>query len=604
MKKIALFVGCFMGYCSLLFSQEFTDTITLEKVTVSDFLYDDAVLIPATSLTHITQEEMRESGYRNSLPVIQNMTPGVFVTERGVLGYGVAQGGAGAISIRGIGGTPNHSVLMLVDGQPQYQGIFGHPLPDTYLSGDAEHVTIIRGPASILYGSNAMGGAIVITSPTQKTDGVSGYVTGANGCFNTQQYDAALGYRKEKLYSYFTLNHGFTDGHRGNSDFSMLQGSMKIGYDISDNWTVSARQMASSFSGNDPGPSHARDSFAIDVQRNTAAITLSNTYEKTSGTFILYRNDGIHDLSSGWKSEDFAAGVILNQSCKLNEHNTKLTVGSAYKQIGGVGNGGVGRDILHRIHELAAYSFLTHPISQSFVVSGGLRLEHNSAQNTQHLTPYAGMQYQIQKNMAVQGSYSQGFRNPTVMELYLYAPNQDLEPEHIHNVEISYIQNMLNNRLRYQITGFILQAQNIIQVEGQFPVAQRQNTGEYTNRGIEAALDYVIRSDFRVRSNYTYLDISKPVLGAPKHQYNVAADYTYKIFRIHVTMQHVRDLYLSVPQEITTQYTRINAGISARPKPYVEGFFFAQNILNKTYEINHGYRLPGMTMTGGLKFLW
>jgi len=69
----------------------------------------------------------------------------------------VANGTAGQISIRGIGVNPTTGVLILIDGHPQYMGIMGHPLADSYVASDAERVEVIRGPGSLLYGSNAMG---------------------------------------------------------------------------------------------------------------------------------------------------------------------------------------------------------------------------------------------------------------------------------------------------------------------------------------------------------------------------------------------------------------------------------------------------------------
>ena len=94
-----------------------------------------------------TLEESRESAL---LPVINEHVPGVFVTERGVTGFGLAGGAAGKISIRGVGGNPNTGILVLIDGVPQYMGLFGHPLPDSYVSSDAEKVEVIRGPASMM----------------------------------------------------------------------------------------------------------------------------------------------------------------------------------------------------------------------------------------------------------------------------------------------------------------------------------------------------------------------------------------------------------------------------------------------------------------------
>lgn len=102
------------------------------------------------------------------------------------MGYGVSNGAAGGISLRGIGGSPTTGLLVLIDGHPQYMGLMGHPIADAYQSMLAEKVEVVRGPASVLYGSNAMGGVINIVTRRQREDGVRtgvrlGYVRMTHG---------------------------------------------------------------------------------------------------------------------------------------------------------------------------------------------------------------------------------------------------------------------------------------------------------------------------------------------------------------------------------------------------------------------------------------
>ena len=58
--------------------------------------------------------------------------------------------------LRGIS-SGTGEIMVLIDGHPQYNGIFGHPISDSYQTLMAERVEVLRGPASLLYGSNAMG---------------------------------------------------------------------------------------------------------------------------------------------------------------------------------------------------------------------------------------------------------------------------------------------------------------------------------------------------------------------------------------------------------------------------------------------------------------
>ncbi|MDO9152874.1 MAG: Plug domain-containing protein [Paludibacter sp.] len=154
MLKNKIFIVLFLAINSyqISYSQlEVNDSVRLSELLVTGTKTQMPERTVPFSVSQITQKNIESSGHYNILTALNQYSPGIFVTERNILGFGVATGGSGAISMRGISSSPNTSVLVLIDGHPQYQGIFGHPLADAYVASDVEKVEIIRGPASMLY---------------------------------------------------------------------------------------------------------------------------------------------------------------------------------------------------------------------------------------------------------------------------------------------------------------------------------------------------------------------------------------------------------------------------------------------------------------------
>jgi iron complex outermembrane receptor protein len=188
------------------------------------------------------------------------------------------------------------------------------------------------------------------------------------------------------------------------------------------------------------------------------------------------------------------------------------------------------------------------------------------------------------------------------MEMYLFAPNPDLKPEKMLNYEISWLQSYFTNRLNTEITLFTAEGDNIIQVEGQYPNVKRQNIGTFSNKGIEFAMKLKASENLYFSANYTYLNLDKAVLAAPENQVNLSANYTYKIFNINLSAQHINKLYISTTPEIRKSYTLLNARVNAKILKNVNTFIMANNLLNENYEINYGYPMPKLNFSVGLKF--
>ncbi|MBP5390408.1 MAG: TonB-dependent receptor plug domain-containing protein, partial [Bacteroidales bacterium] len=167
------------------------------------------------------------------MPVLMEQVPGLFVTSRNTTGYGVSGGAAGAISLRGFGAGSGR-VIILVDGHPQFESIYGHPVADEYMAANAERVEVSRGAASVLYGSNAMGGAINIITRQPQHDGNQLNVRLMGGSYGTYRANLSDSFRSGRFTSTVNLNYDRTAGHRPNSAFNSKSGLVKLGYALSD----------------------------------------------------------------------------------------------------------------------------------------------------------------------------------------------------------------------------------------------------------------------------------------------------------------------------------------------------------------------------------
>lgn len=161
--KPTLFLFAFLVLFSTLYAadnqpRQLNDSIRLDEVVVTGTMPKVNLRSVPMSISVVTERQIQNRLEPSLLPLLTEEVPGLFITRRGVMGYGVAGGAAGGMSIRGIGGMPTSGVLILIDGHPQYMGLMGHPLADSYQSMITERVEVVRGPASVLYGSNAMGG--------------------------------------------------------------------------------------------------------------------------------------------------------------------------------------------------------------------------------------------------------------------------------------------------------------------------------------------------------------------------------------------------------------------------------------------------------------
>ena len=582
------------------------DTINLDEVVVTGTTVKVNKRNVPMAVSVVSNLQISESNETALLPILNGRVPGLFVTERGVMGFGVATNAAGQISIRGIGGSPTTGVLMLIDGHPQFMGIFGHPLPDSYIASDVERVEVIRGPASILYGSNAMGGVINIITKKQTKEGFSGNAHLMYGSYNTQKYMASGGYKKDKFSIFASVNHDQTDGHRPNSDFSITNGYTKLSYRLNDNINVNADFSLAHFKATDPGPDtiNAVPGSTLDIARGYWSFTVDNNYEKYSGSAKLFYNFGEHNISDGFHSTDANYGFNINESIKLFK-GSNLTLGADYLIYGGLaenekamgGQGIIFKDTT--VYDAGIYGFIQQTLFERLTLNAGLRLQNHQVYGKEWI-PAGGLAFKITGHTTLKASVAKGFRSPTIREFYIWNHNENLSPETIMSYETGLLQSFFNRKLSLELTGFIVKGDNLIVT---VPLVGLQNAGEVYNKGIEFAANANLVNNLGLTLTYSYTDMETSVYATPKHHFFLSANYLLNKFRFISSIQYVNHLDTDPSAKASFQnYTLLSSKISYQVLKYAELFISAENIFNQKYENNRYYTMPGITVFGGIKF--
>lgn len=620
MKKSILI--CTLCVCSCfgnLFAQEKSaptkDTVNIEDVVVTGSrvsVLKDNLSVP---ISIISREVLESSGESDVFSVLSQQVPNLFVTTRGVAGYGISTGAAGGVYLRGFSGGSGR-VLVLIDGHPQYAPLYGHPIADAYLNEETERVEVSRGASSVIYGSNAMGGAInIITKKNPHNDGNHLHFRGMAGSYGTQSYQLSDSYKKGKFSAHAGVGYESTDGHRSNSAYHSANGMLKLGYRISDHWNITANANVVDFYAENPGDTTAPMVEGwVDVLRTVAELSVENHYEKTDGGLFLYHNWGKHKIDDGhtaseepqanlFHSTDYMYGMNLYQAVHLFEGNT-LTGGIDVKLYGGEANKGntiyTQKADSANLNEVAGYLLLQQALGR-FYLNAGVRLEHHTLYGLEWV-PQAGITYRAAENTHLKLSFSKGFRTPNMREFYMYASaNEALLPERSLSYDFSVNQRLLDNKLQLELNLFYTTGDNLVEVVRENNIPQNRNIGDFSNKGLEFGANYQALSNLRFNLNYSYLDMEKAITGAPTHKLYAGVQYKPGDFSFHLGAQHIHDLYLVTGDSpVMSNFTTIDLSASYRIFDFMEIFAKAENLTNQPYETIYGYPMPGITVMGGL----
>lgn len=523
----------------------------------------DEVVVTATK-TELTQKENPRSVEVITKEDIQN-TGAISVrdalrTATNIDIVSVNHGGGENISIRG-GDTDG--VLILVNGRRvagenyfMSQGSNAYALDRLNLS-NVDHIEILRGPASAIYGSGAMSGVInIITKKSEKPEFSVGVATGTNEMSNYYHYDTG---KNGKVSVNFDVNfsklrnidskagknllHGPKQAYNLNLDYEMDENNnlnLMLDY-AKDNLETRMRDFSVSSSAPDD-LKYPITSFTS--ERKTIALTYdgknSNSDYSLSASYSQLNRDPYAADTPGTNEKKYKSWNIEARDTIRTSDNNKLIFGGEYR--GDKASIYSGDNTVKNTDQYSLYLYDEYRVDNKLLLTPAIRYDYHKSFGS-HTSPNLGATYFISDKSRFKANYGTSYRAPSVDELYgafthggiwggmAIVGNPDLKPEKSKGWEISYEQEF-GDTTSAKLTYFDNKKEDAIsyKIEMTSPsqMGKFYNIDSTSSKGVEFEIKHDFGKGFTLVGNYNWLDSVDDTTGE-RLNYNARNTYMAKL---------------------------------------------------------------------------
>lgn len=443
------------------------DVVQTETVHVTASRVEQELLDVPMSVSVMTSEDIeRESG--KTVADYLDSIPGVEVQNDGSQGLKRIQ----------IRGESTFRTLVMIDGQKvsEHKSMSGTPI--LVDPSQIERIEVIKGPASVLYGSDAIGGAVNIITKKGGRKPVEGYVTG--GLDTSGEGKSLAGGIAGHVNGWsYRINGSVEDfgkldtpvGEVENTEFTSRSGSLFLAYDINENIQVggtfdtydleskSANQIGilegsmRDFYVDIPEWKRSKGALFVDMKNltdNLVRLRLDTFYQKTTKEMENLVQPAAMPLSmQNWADNDLRqTGFSVQSDWQLGEHylvagyeylHDDLDAQSRFTMAGGMMDTRESYDAKQETHSV--YASAESPVTDEFTLNYGVRYTWVSGEATMkgqehgmgggapygekndasdgHAVFNLGAVWRVLDDVALRASWAQGYRYPTMQELYI-----------------------------------------------------------------------------------------------------------------------------------------------------------------------------------------
>ena len=581
------------------------------------------------AVTVLDREQISELGYRYAVDLLQ-FVPGVSVNRAG--GYG------GVAQVRIRGAEANHSVV-LIDGIDVSAAVTGEFDFSSLLSADIERIEVLRGPQSGVFGSNALGGVISVTTRRPQTGFESdmsievgddrlreGSISVSGG---STQVLGRLNYTQRR--SKFDLSEDDTLAQEKDQDDNQtLSGRLLISPGETFSLAISGRYVSKDtdtegfdFSGgplqglavDDESRSKTNDwslgavgTMRLAQDRSLTRLSVSQSESKLDAFFFGNQSEREQwRLDSRWQwqmaSQNQATTGFIEQEKESFRNLYPFDASQRAKQTRKL----VGFGVEHRLD-----------VGEHWYINGVLRRDEND--DFSDITTYAlDGSYRVSANTRVHMSYGKGVTNPTFFEQFGSVPdrfegNAALKPESSQGWDVGVEHQWQDGVWFADLTYFKADLEDeIISV---FPsVANSPGTSQ--RQGVEFTTRFQPNVSTVLNLSYTYTDASQPgakEVRRPKH--SGAASFAYRFaadraqFTANVTFdgkmydQDFRNFFNNgfVSEQVALDSVMlVSLGLDFSINAAWQVHVRVENLFDERYQEVLSYRAPGRAVAAGVR---
>lgn len=601
-----------------------SDNLSDEVITLGSRITPIALDITTSAASILTEDEIQARGQAFLSDILRSL-PGLAVSRSGAAGN--------LTQVRVRGSEANH-VLVLIDGVEA-----GNPNTGEFdfagiRSEDIVRIEVLRGEQSALWGSDAIGGVINITTRAGSnvksykasievgtSDTIEGQISAVipvgsaalsiNGnAFSTEGFDISGLDGEDDGSDSRSISLGLNRVELGPLKLSALYAASNLRSEFDSDSDFDGRlDNTDNLLITDNRRANITGQFGVGILKNKISLSLTETDTRDPNASFQNDTEG-RRLQANWAGETTFADVhTLTALAEVEDED--------FENFGGVGGFQNQTNNITNYALAGDYKYAQGPIS----VTGSVRQDFNDRFDNSTTWRVGGGYAVDALNGRVYGSYGTGVKNPTLTEIFGFFPgsfigNADIQPETSEGFNIGYRQKFGSETGFGLGTGSVsvdyfqsdLEDEILTIFNPDFTSTVANSAADSSREGVEVQADWSPVSNFDLRGSVTFLDAEEgDIEEIRRPDVTASASFTWRpidALSLTGTLDHTGSQtdtdFATFSNVELDSFTLIGGHIRYRLNDHISLSVRGDNLTDETVEEVVGFNAAGRTVFAGL----